>query len=96
MKNNKFYFELLIRKIKEQILDFEIARDFFIDMKCLMQIVGMLDFVILDIGFALREKCPHTEFFLVRIQSECGKIQTRKNSVFGHFSRNVALNSHWL
>ena len=57
-------------------------------MKYLKQIVGMLDFVILDIGFALREKCPHTEFFLVRIQSECGKIQTRKNSVFGHVSRS--------
>ena len=32
--------------------------------------------------------CPNTEFFLVRIQSECGKIRTRKNSVFGHFSRS--------
>ena len=82
--------------MKEQILDFEIARDFFIEMKYLKQIVGMLDFVILDIGFKLREKCPHTEFLLVRIRSECGKIQTRKNSVFGHFSRNVALNSYWL
>ena len=28
-------------------------------------------------------------FFLVRIQSECGKIRTRKNSVFGHFSRSA-------
>ena len=26
-----------------------------------------------------------------RIQSECGKIWTRKNSVFGHFSRSVRL-----
>ena len=26
----------------------------------------------------LRGKCPNTEFFLVRILSECGKIQTRK------------------
>ena len=55
------------------------------------------------VGFSLRKKCPNTEFFLVRIfshsgwiririeylriQSECGKIRTRKNSVFGHFSR---------
>ena len=31
------------------------------------------------------ETCPNTEFFLVRIQSECEKIRTRKNSVFGHF-----------
>ena len=37
--------------------------------------------------YTLREKCPNTEFFLVRIQSECGKIRTRKNSVFGHISR---------
>ena len=28
-------------------------------------------------------------FFLVRIQSECWKIRTRKNSLFGHFSRSV-------
>ena len=34
----------------------------------------------------LREKCPNIEFSLVRIQSEYGKIRTRKNSVFGHFS----------
>ena len=26
----------------------------------------------------------------LRIQSECGKIQTRKNFVFGHFSRSVS------
>ena len=53
-----------------------------------------------------REKCPNTEFFLVRIflyfdwirrfteeiiwiQTKCSKIQSRKNSVFGHFSRSV-------
>ena len=24
----------------------------------------------------------------LRIQSECGKMRTRKNSIFGHFSRN--------
>ena len=35
--------------------------------------------------------CPNTEFFLVHIQSECGKMRTRKNSVFGHFSRSVWL-----
>ena len=38
---------------------------------------------------ALREKCPNTEFFLVRTQSEYGKIRTRKNPVFGHFSRSA-------
>ena len=48
---------------------------------------------------SLLEKFPITEFFLVRIfpysdsvslriQSKCGKIRTRKNSVFGHFSRS--------
>ena len=40
---------------------------------------------------SLREKCPNAEIFLVCIQSECGKLRTRKNSVFGHFSRNVYL-----
>ena len=54
----------------------------------------------LSLNNALREKCPNTDFFWsvfsvfglnrekyfvsLRIQSECGKIQTRKNSVFGY------------
>ena len=38
----------------------------------------------------LREKCPNMELFLVRIQSEYWKIQTRYNSVFGLFSRSVS------
>ena len=54
--------------------------------------------------YSLLEKCPNTEFFLVlifpypdwirrvtvnlRIQSEYRKIRTRKNFVFGHFSRS--------
>ena len=46
----------------------------------------------------LLEKCPNTELFLVRIfphleriRRDCryGKIRTRNNSVFGHFSRSV-------
>ena len=60
-------------------------------------------------------KFPNTEFFLVRIflysdwirkftvnlriQSECKKIRTRKNSVFGHFSRSASrskLETNWL
>ena len=36
----------------------------------------------------LREKCPNTELFLVRIQSKYRKIRTRENSLFGHFSRS--------
>ena len=36
----------------------------------------------------LCEKCPNTELFLVRIQSKCRKIQTRNNSLFGHFPRS--------
>ena len=42
---------------------------------------------------ALREKCPNTEFFwsvFSCIQSEYRKIQTRKNFVFGYFSRSEA------
>ena len=38
---------------------------------------------------SLREKWPNKEIFLVRIQSEYSKIRTRKNSVFGHFSRSA-------
>ena len=43
---------------------------------------------------ALRENCPNAELFLVRFfqQSECGKIRTRNNSVFGHFSRTASYN----
>ena len=45
--------------------------------------------------WTMREKCPNTEFFLIRIflylnwyriQSKYSKIRTRKNYVFGHFS----------
>ena len=52
-----------------------------------------------DSGLSLREKCPNTEQFLVRIfphsevslriQSECRNIRTRNYSVFGHFSRSL-------
>ena len=54
---------------------------------------------------SLFENYPNTELFLarifphsdwirrdgvsLRIQSECGKIRTRNDSVFGHFSRSV-------
>ena len=53
---------------------------------------------------SLCEKCPNTELFLfpiflysdwirrvanLRIQPEYGKIRSRNNSVFGHFSRSV-------
>ena len=43
-------------------------------------------------NLTLCEKCPSKEFFLAvffRIQTEYGKIRTRKGSVFGHFSRSV-------
>ena len=40
----------------------------------------------------MREKCPDTEFFLVRILSEYRKIRTRKSPVFGHFSRSEDFN----
>ena len=33
----------------------------------------------------LREKCPNTDFFLVRIHSDCVKMRTRNNFAFGHF-----------
>ena len=39
----------------------------------------------------LRENCPNTEFFLVRIQSKCGKIRSKKSFVFGHFSRSETM-----
>ena len=31
----------------------------------------------------------------LRIQSECGKIRTRKNSLFGHFSRSGSLTEYF-
>ena len=33
----------------------------------------------------LREKCPNSEFFVVRINSKCGKIRTRKTLNTGTF-----------
>ena len=54
-----------------------------------------LKIVISLIHLTLREKCPNTEFDLVRIFLYSIRIQentrTRKNSVFGHFSRSVSL-----
>ena len=62
----------------------------------------VLDLLIsLSLLLLLREKCPNTELFLVRIflyfdwrvnlriQSEYRKIGTRKNSIVGHFSCSV-------
>ena len=43
----------------------------------------------------LREKCPNTELFEVHIQSKCGEIRTRKNSVFGHISHSD-MNTNYL
>ena len=40
------------------------------------------------IEYSLREKCPNTDFFLVRIFPHSDWIRTRKNSVSGHFSRS--------
>ena len=71
--------------------------------------VGIL---ILDSTFwpnhSLREKCPNTELFLVRvflysdwigislrIQFEYSKIRTRNNSVFGHFFTQWLNRSWW-
>ena len=50
---------------------------------------GFSDFHKMCVTITLREKCPNTAFFLVRIQSEYGEIRTRKNSVFGHFSHRA-------
>ena len=49
--------------MKKQILDLEVARDFFIEMKyyatqsCLKKNVGMFDFVILDTILAINRYC---------------------------------------
>ena len=40
------------------------------------------------------KKYPNTELFLVRIHSECGKIRTRNNSVFGHISPSAYYSIH--
>ena len=48
-----------------------------------------------EVDLVLRGKCPNTELIVnavnLHIQSECRKIRTRNNSVFGHFSRNEIL-----
>ena len=48
---------------------------------------------VIKFELTLHEKCPSTEFFcsvFSCIQSECRKIQTRKNSIFGHISHNIS------
>ena len=47
--------------------------------------------VYLRMIISLREKCPNTELFLVRIFSYSDWIRIRNNSVFGHISRSVCL-----
>ena len=46
------------------------------------------DFLIQGYPRTLYEKCPNTGFFLVRIFLYSVRIQTRKKSVFEHFSRS--------
>ena len=62
-----------------------------------IQILRSIDYIHVKVELTLREKCLNTGFFLVcifwseyRSQFECGKIRTRKNFVFGHFSRSVS------
>ena len=48
------------------------------------------------LGYTLREKCPNAEFscsVFSCIRTEYGKIRTRNNSVFGHFSSSDILYS---
>ena len=72
--------------MKKQNLDFEIERDFFIEIKYFKQIVAMLEFVILDIGFALREKCPHTKFLFWSVFSpNMGKYGPEKTPYLDTF-----------
>ena len=50
---------------------------------------GFSDFHKMCVTITLREKCPNTAFFLVRVECGVGEIRTRKNSVFGHFSHRA-------
>ena len=46
-----------------------------------------------ELLLTLREKCPNTVFFQVRISRTrtIRKIRTRKNSAFGYFSRSASI-----
>ena len=75
---------------------------------CIPLLHVILDNISAFLTFSLHEKWLNTQLFLVhifphsdrirrdslslRIQSECGKIRTRKSSIFGHFSRSVLNN----
>ena len=90
--------------LKVEIPSYQFSPVQNLDILCLYSFVNQ--------GFdkmSLREKCPDTEFFLVRIfprsdwirrdpsclfvslriQYECGKMRTRKNSIFGPISHSV-------
>ena len=61
LKNKKLYFELLIQKMKEQNLDSKSLEISLLKWKYYSILfeknVGMLDFVILDLGLALNRYC---------------------------------------
>ena len=43
---------------------------------------------------SLREKCPYSDYFLVRIQSKYGKIPTRKTPNTDTFEAVIVLDKH--
>ena len=59
---------------------------FFLFDGLLNSVYNILQNMSRNIFFRRKQK---TERVSLRIQSECGKIRTRKNSVFGHFSGSV-------
>ena len=76
-------------------IEFEIASIKLFDIIVLFYFGAIWIHIRVFICLSLPEKYPNTAFFLyfpavsLRIQPECEKIRTRKNSVFGRFSRSV-------
>ena len=61
---------------------------FFIEHLCWLLLYFRNQKFLWSKTIALYEKCPITEFFLIRIQSKCGKIRPRKKlCIWTHFTQ---------
>ena len=59
-----------------------------VSLACFIYIIHLYQVLIITRHFHCMKNCPNTEFFLTVfscIHSECKKIRTRKNSIFGQW-----------
>ena len=86
-------------KVLRTLFNFSISKSYFLFpvVSFSLTFISMLTSNVAEAGYketlTLCKKYPNTQFFLVRIfWTEYWKLRTRKNSIFGHFWRNVTNN----